>query len=195
VSIYPSNRFRIPRVFHERGFTLVELLVTVSLIILFVATAAAYNRSADQQVALFREQGKVINSVYNARSLAIETYSRSGDRSTVPCGYGIHIDEGGKSIVLFKDLPLADGSCQVYEQSNFIPLFNAGEIVETIALTDVSVSATFSDILFVPPDPKVYVYGVQNFPDPVSLTLSAPRAGFDVTMSINQFGQISTVQE
>ena len=59
--------------FKDLGFTLIELMVTVSLTVLFTAFAATSNRSTNNQIALYTEQGKIINLIYKARSLAIST--------------------------------------------------------------------------------------------------------------------------
>lgn len=172
------------------GFTLIELLVTISLIVIFTATAATYNRSTQQQIALFREQGRIINQVYQARSLAITTYNRPSDNTEVPCGYGIHIDrENPTEVILFRDNPSLDGSCRDYD------LYAGGiyegeeEVFERATLNGVTVSANFSDLLFVPPDPKVYLDSVSDFP--ATMTLETSR-GLSVRMTINRFGQIVT---
>lgn len=174
----------------HRGFTLIELLVTVSLIILFTATAATYNRSTKQQIGLFREQGRVINAVYQARSLAITTYNRPIDNTEVPCAYGLHIDpDNTGEVILFRDNPSLDGSCKDYDLYGGAMYDGEEEIFERITLQGISVSANFTDLLFVPPDPKVYIDAASDFP--AVLTLSATQE-LSVRMTINKFGQIVT---
>ena len=174
------------------AFTMVEILVTVSLLILFTVGAATYNRSADQQVSLYREQGKVINKVYDVRSFSISAYNRGGEED-VPCGYGIYIPPGNTSqLIVFKDLPDMSDECPSYPEHTSLVLYDGEEEnVEVIDIKDITMTADFTELLFVPPDPQVYTSRVTF---PVSITLSASRVATDLVVSINSFGQITTTQ-
>ena len=123
---------------NQSAFTLIELLVTVSLMVLFTAGAALYNRGGDKQISLYREQGKVINQLYRVRSLAITTFDRfTDDAQGAPCGYGISIPDNGASLIIFKDMPLADDSCPVYYQNSPQFIYDGGdEFVEEVILKD-----------------------------------------------------------
>lgn len=178
----------------QKAFTLIELLVTVSLMVLFTAGAALYNRGGDKQISLYREQGKVINQLYRVRSLAITTFDRfTDDAEGAPCGYGISIPDDGAALIIFKDMPLADDSCPVYYQNSPQFMYDGGdEFVEEIVLKDVMVvEPNFRDILFVPPDPKVFS-NISLSGQPATLRLHAERVSFDLVVSVNQFGQITT---
>lgn len=172
----------------EGAFTLVELIVTITLIVIFVTMAVSYNRSIGQQISLFKDQGSLVNAIYQARSLAIKTFSRAAQSADVPCGYGIHI-ESGDTIVLFKDLPTG-GVCNHYS-----PPFYSGnqEDVEKIHLSGTTVNTPAGDItsgvdiLFVPPDPQVF----SNRDFPIELKISSPQVSDVFTISVNQFGQVS----
>jgi len=183
----------------QRAFTLIELLVTVSLIIIFTATAVGYNRKIDQQIALFREQGRVINEVYKVRSLAITTYNRA-DNSQVPCGYGIHIPQdaqGTSRMLVIKEPASVTQDCTSFD--SFLPLYDDQSVfdeqnkkVEEVVFSGVTIQANVSDILFVPPDPKVYAFGqTAGTLFPVVITIQT-QAGFGSIISINEFGQITT---
>ncbi len=190
---------KIKPFFDSNGFTLVELLVTISLMAVFVTFALGYNRTADQQLALFREEGKFVNEIYKARSLAITTFNRTGTSTDVPCGYGIHI-ASSTAVTLFKDLPDVPGNCKDYTQLSLGSIYssqNGNEDVETISLNGIYISYSGSsdfslnpiDILFVPPDPSVY--SNKNFP--INLQLTSPALSTSpIAVTINQFGQIST---
>ncbi len=169
-----------------------EILVTISLLVLFTIGAATYNRSADQQVSLYREQGRVINKVYDIRSFAISAYNR-GEEVDVPCGYGIYIPPDSTSeLIVFKDLPSPSGECPSYPEHTSQALYNGKEEdVEIITIKDITIEANFRELLFVPPDPQVYT---SKATFPVSITLSAPRVATNLVVSINSFGQITTTQ-
>jgi prepilin-type N-terminal cleavage/methylation domain-containing protein len=171
----------------KSGFTLIELLIVISMIAIFVSMAAGYNRNTDKQITLYREQGKVINAFYRARSLAIATYSQN-PQSPDACGYGIHI-ASSTALVIFKDLPASDGKCKIYAQPTGIGIYDgAEEDLEVINLSGVSFGSGSenTDVLFVPPNPDVF----SNKTFPVTFSLSAPGVSSSLQISINQFGQI-----
>ena len=180
----------------QSGFTLIELMVTISMIVIFVSMAASYNRTADQQISLYREQGRVVNALYEARSLAITTYNRNPN-SLDACGYGIHI-ASSTSLMVFKDLPdpLNNNQCKSYTQPTGGIYTGSEEDVDSVSLSGVTINVVGGDvnsnpvdILFVPPDPVVF----SNQPFPLVLSLHAPIISTDLNITINQFGQV-TVQ-
>ncbi len=194
------------------GFTLVEMLVTVSLIVIFTTAAVSYNRNTSSQIALFREQGKLINSIYKVRSLAISTYNRTGDLRSVPCGYGIHFATEDK-LIIFKDLPDLDGKCVVYGDNNNSFKFDGDnsnpsaseEFVEEVDLKDVKINNFLYnpensntnrlegvDVVFVPPDPKMYVQGGIDFPITIELAPKSSSLNSKLNVKISKYGQITT---
>jgi len=200
------------------GFTLVEMLVTVSLLVIFTTAAVSYNRNTSSQIALFREQGKLINAIYKVRSLSISTYNRTGNLTSVPCGYGIHFATEDK-LIIFKDLPDAEGKCNVYGDNNSSFKFDysgedfvgSDEFVEEVDLKDVKIrNFTFDsgedptlpvldgvDIIFVPPDPRVYINNstISSFFDtPITIELTPKSVSLDSKLSvkISKYGQITS---
>ncbi len=200
---------KIKTVKNDSGFTLVELMVTVFLISVFAVSAASFNRTSDQQIGLYREQGKVANAFYEARSQSITTYNRSQQSENVPCGYGIHIEDP-KEIIIFKDLPegVNDPQCPIRSFGQPVSGLYSGleEDVQKITLKDVSISLGDGpdegvsigpdnpvDLLFVPPDPKVFsnLNNLTDNSEGLELRLSAPRvASLRLSIFINKFGQI-----
>lgn len=177
----------------ETGFTLVELLVTISLIILFVTITLGYNRTADKQISLFREQGSIVNEIYKARSMSVTTFNRAGQDMSVPCGYGIHV-ESTSSIILFQEpASLNNSDCTNFNFIGSIYNQDPTKNVEVVNLTGVSLadSNVGMDILFIPPDPTVYFYPIQSGNSSIILSLSAPLISSPANIEVNQFGQIS----
>ena len=184
----------------QSGFTLIELMVTITLIIVFVSMAVSYNRTADQQIALYREQGKIANAFYQARSMAITTFNRNA-QSLDACGYGIHI-ASSTSLMLFKDLPDPLNNNQCKDYASLIPssiYTGSEEDVNQIPLENITISQICGssicsnvvdnpvDILFTPPNPDVF----SNISFPIVISLHAPNVSPDLDITINQFGQIS----
>lgn len=183
--------------FKALGFTLIELMVTVSLVVLFTAFAATSNRSTNNQIALYTEQGKIINLIYKARSLAISTYTRTENNEDVPCGYGIYLNSIDyqspvSEVIIFKDLPDFEGSCKAYTDfTNQQDLYNLndGENFEIVKLSNVEVNANFTSMLFIPPDPVVYTDGLDF---PLNIEIYSPQLDSSIDLQVNKFGQIIT---
>jgi len=82
---------------------------------------------------------------------------------------------------------------------SFLPLYDDQSVfdeqnkkVEEVVFSGVTIQANVSDILFVPPDPKVYAFGqTAGTLFPVVITIQT-QAGFGSIISINEFGQITT---
>lgn len=176
------------------AFTLVELLVTISLIILFTVGAVGYNRSTEFQISQYTEQGKIINIIEKAKSLAISTYNTTGSAGETPCGYGVYFPEDPSThkvfeVILFKDLPEANGSCPIYNDNTGQNIYDDGEAVEIVKLNNVWITSSNTqnlEILFVPPDPQIYT-NASYFP--LEINVNASRVSKGLLIKINNFGQ------
>lgn len=161
-----------------RGFTLVEVLVVVSITALLSSVLILYSRTGERQILLFREQAKVLNLISKSKSLALQTYIDGASA----CGYGIHFTLPG-TLILFKDqAPDCAASDNIYSgpDEDFSHLILGDGIVIS--------SADISDILFIPPDPSVKLT-----PDQVSgiITLQTIDGGTSARIKLNNSGQIS----
>lgn len=68
------------------GFTLVEMLVAISIMMILSGVMVGYSRSSEQQIALATERDKVISMVNHVRDLSLATAYTAGKGI---CGYGI----------------------------------------------------------------------------------------------------------
>lgn len=163
----------------DAGFTVVELLVVVSITAMLSSVLILYSRIGERQILLFREQAKVINLIARAKSLALQTYI---DGTSV-CGYGIHFSLPS-TMILFRDLA-ADcaASDNVYSgvSEDFSHLILSAGIVFS--------SSDVTDILFIPPDPTVKLdNGGKNSG---VITMQTIDGGTQARVKINSSGQIS----
>lgn len=137
----------------EKGFSLTELLVVFAVISILSSGLVIYNRATERQIIIFKEQAKVISAIQKAKSLALSTFIQE----EAPCGYGVHFAEPN-IMVIFKELsPSGDGNCldadNVYTSNseNFEEI-NLDKVVKFSSLE-------LMDIVFIPPDPKVFIDG------------------------------------
>ncbi|MFA6136414.1 MAG: prepilin-type N-terminal cleavage/methylation domain-containing protein [Candidatus Paceibacterota bacterium] len=173
------------------GFTLIELMVVVSLTILFVGAAASYNKTSDKLISLYREEGKIVAQLQQAKSLTVATYLEKDDPG---CGYGVHFDATKQEIYLFKDIP-ETGVEELEKCKSFDGLLfsDRDSIIDVTKLEtsrfDFGSEKTILDILFVPPEPKTYIYPQEE--NAVIQLSSTSVDNLFLTIRVNKFGQIS----
>lgn len=168
-----------------KGFTLLEVVVVVGIIALISSTMLVYNRSAENQIALYRDQALVVGALNRTKALAIEKYNSPG-----ACGYGVHVSEYSRSFFIFEDrYDETIGKCLDAGVYTGDFAYTAGEqFGETIFLSPQSrfrLSETtgggaqqevgWLDIVFVPPDPAVY--SGNSFPLEIAIGEGDVRVG------------------
>jgi prepilin-type N-terminal cleavage/methylation domain-containing protein len=179
----------------NRGFTLVELMVTISLLAAFIAFLVPYGKDMNKQIVLFNAQNQLVSAFYEARSMASAAYVSSG--GSVACSYGVQIATSSVNIV--EDIKGASSSCllpndvwsgDVFPNSNSNPY-----LVKTILLSSgVSLSGYngLSALTFVPPDMYAYFEGsvLHNASDtPACITITGSTGSLSV--SVGRFGGIT----
>lgn len=136
---------------NNKGFSITELLVVFAIISILSGGMVLYNRAAERQIILFKEQIKVFSAIQKAKSLALGTFSTK----QTPCGYGVHFSESN-SLTIFKEISPSGGKNCLDTDSIYT---SPDEIFEEIKLDKiVKFSALeLSDIVFIPPDPTVII--------------------------------------
>lgn len=160
------------------GFTLVEILVVVSITAMLSSVLILYSRTGEKQILMFREQSKVINLITKAKSLALQTYIDGASA----CGYGIHFTLPD-TMILFKD---QSADCTTSDNVYSGP---SEDFSHLILGTGIVFSASdISDILFIPPDPTVKLNPDQVFG---IITLQTLDGNTSASIKVNNSGQIS----
>ena len=183
----------------EKAFTLVELLIVIFLLVALTAMAIFYSSTAEDQVAVFREEGRVLTALYTARDMAIETYGKGGV-GDVPCAYGIYA--ATNTVTLFSYHPDVSGQCEnIFTNTQGPDPSNMTTVSQTM-LEGGTIATNFSSIFFVPPDPRVcvsqnvgtYSCGQNAFAafTPCLFVRGIRGSNETVSISVNQFGQITT---
>ena len=169
------------------GFTLVEMIVVLAIIIV-ITGIVTFNISTERQnSALLRSAQKLSLDLRRAQSFALssKTYKTAG----VPCGWGVHFNEAGStSYTIFADL----ASAQDCSNRDFKMASDGSENFEIVNLesgiTVNSLSNNLSDVVFTPPDPMV------NFtPNQTSVSIVlVNKNGATRAININKTGFISS---
>ena len=159
------------------GFSLTEILISLSVVALLSAVLVTYNHTSEQQVVLIKEQAKIIGTVLRAKSLAIQANTEGG----AVCGYGVHFSANGE-FVLFKEL--CAGADNRYS--------DVSERIETYQLQQ-SLHFTgplaISDIVFLPPDPTVILTPPAS---EAAVRIATSDDLYSVAVNLNDAGQVST---
>ena len=77
----------------ESGFTLTELLVVASIIILFSAIVLANYQTGNKQFALQRSAHKLAQDIRRAQEMAMSAKECEPCGNVVPPGYGIYTQQ------------------------------------------------------------------------------------------------------
>ena len=170
----------------NRGFTLIEMLVVLSIVIIITGIVIFNVGTERQNSALLRSAQKLSLDLRRAQNFALssKTYKTSG----VPCGWGVHFNGAGSiSYIIFADMAAAV-NCS---NRDFIRAVDGSEDFETInfdaGINISNLSNNLSDIVFSPPDPMV------NFtPNQTSASIVLiNKDGATRTININKTGFIS----
>lgn len=172
----------------RRGFTLIEILVVVSTVIMLSAITITHSRVSERQIALYIETQKLANVIFRAKALALATYS---DPSASRCGYGVGIDYTEKRYSLFSHSAPNCSSLTSIPASSRTAIttyaMSSGLVFKNSAPDSLSV------VLFVPPNPKTLLSvdgGATLTAQPAKMYLETGDGRAQRTITINNFGQV-----
>lgn len=133
------------------GFTIIEMLVTLSIVMLLSLMVINYSRRAESLTNLIRESERIIFNIKLAQSSAMLTLGTSEGQNI--CGWGVYFDKNNNRYILFKDL--CPGNQQYDGEAEKVDNI---QLLSNINISDIN----FNSIVFIPPDPKI-------IPDPKNL--------------------------
>ena len=178
----------------KKGFTLVELVVVVGIITLLGGLILA-------NTGQFNSRSQITIAAQNVGSAMrkAQTFG-SGVRQAAPGifpGYGVHIDRGGNSIIIFADTYPGSPN-RVYDSGNDILLetiiLEGGITVSDICAigSQTRCNRASVDVVFLRPDPTIFITspGVSNITN-TYITLSAPRFNLTKLVRVWITGQIA----
>lgn len=166
----------------RRAFSIIEMMVVLGILVLLTSLLVLYNRSGERQILVLREKARLVGTLLRAKSLAINTFVE--DKPA--CGYGVHIEP--PRYFIFRDRAI---DCRT---GDHIYTSAADDIVPD---TDVSVprdvsfsSVGASDIVFVPPEPRVFLNGGTAIETAI-ISLSTLDGATETSVLVTNAGQIS----
>ncbi|KKS44827.1 MAG: hypothetical protein UV48_C0009G0025 [Candidatus Azambacteria bacterium GW2011_GWA2_42_9] len=169
----------------KNGFSLIEILVVLAIIMLMAGIVTFNISSQRQNSALFRSAQKLSLDLRRVQNYALS--SKNFRISGVPCGWGIHFySPNSSSYTIFADTA-ASLNCS---DRDFIRSIDGSEDFETINLDAgiiiSSLSNGLSDIVYTPPQPSVVF-----IPDQTTASIVLSNRFSTKTININKSGLIS----
>ncbi|MFH1427723.1 MAG: prepilin-type N-terminal cleavage/methylation domain-containing protein [Patescibacteria group bacterium] len=138
------------------GFTLLELLVSVSILGMITGISLMNYRGSTKSTALQLESHKIVGDLRKAQTMALGAIEFSG---SVPLGgWGVSFTSGASEYYVFADID-NDG---VYDA--------VGELLTTVLLENSITFSASGNITFTPPDPLTFIDGVNAGEKTITIT-------------------------
>jgi len=160
------------------GFTLVETLVVIGILMVLTTTLIAYTRSSGKQIVLYTEQAKLIGILNRAKSLALQR-----NMAETVCAYGVRFT--GSDTYEIIQVPNIQVSGQPYATCDETQAISYGEIFTMSA--PIVISNSPGQITFEGPYIKVLEGGKT-----VSLQVSGSSPVLKADVVVSSVGGIST---
>jgi len=147
------------------GFTLIEILITMSILATLSGILIGYSAESSRQTSMIIARERVIRLFARVRSLSTATYSVNADNSgqSKICAYGLHVDRISGKIFIFQDMAMdcSDTDYQ-YRQGTDVELTGAldyysPDLSRVQFVTDPN--GDLDDVVFVPPNPNIFING------------------------------------
>jgi prepilin-type N-terminal cleavage/methylation domain-containing protein len=190
----------------SKGFTLIEVLITVAISAMLSAIVITYSGIGRNEVALSVEAAKVSQFMFQARTLAVQTYKVSAST----CGYGVYFDTSNSTYSIFSYDPVAVGSSEgqtcpdvgtlthvsstemsKYSDETWQVRLSSGVIFKPHPSAEGDMATL---VLFYPPDPVTFISrdgGVTFVKSDSNVYLGTVGGEDTQAISINLAGQIS----
>lgn len=166
----------------NKGITSLEVLVSVTVIVLLSGMVILYNRRSENTIAIYRDQAQIVAVLNRAKSLAIQTFNAAGPS----CGFGVHF------VMQSNDSP---GEFFIFRDLDCDYLYNKDQdeqFEETHRLFQKVVFASQPpDIVFKPPEPKTFVAGVLLADGKIILQILGDSGTSTRVIKVSGAGQIT----
>ncbi len=175
----------------RKGFTVIEILVAISITALLSALAITYSKTGERQVSLYVETQKMANVIFRAKSSALGAL-KDGNPNT--CGFGMEIDYSQKTYSLYTYEEPNPPNCASLAAipSGFRKTISSYTVAPGLVLRNADADS-LSVLLFVPPNPKTLLSvdgGASLTGSPVKVYLETNDGQAKRTITINSSGQV-----
>jgi len=151
----------------KKGFTLVELLTVLAIILTLISIFFPLYRIAQKQYILESAAQKLAQDIRRAQEMAISARICGPCGNKVPPGYGIYLQQGNTFYFIYADTNPAQGN-EIYDGGDVIieriP-FEGKVFIKNVNPSSLSIN-------FRPPDPKIRLGNSSQSLNEASITIS-----------------------
>lgn len=187
-------RFNFKKCFlSQSGFTLIEVLVVLTITIMLSAFLIVYGSGSRQQISLSVEAAKITQVIMRAKSLAVSTFNSP----VLPCGYGVHFDysTGAYNIFQYQE---TSTSCAGLNPGFLMSSFPPRQIIQQFQVDPnvrlIAGSKQVEDILFIPPNPRVIIWDGGSYlaaSDDGLIRIGAKTGTGEIDVRVDVAGQVT----
>jgi type II secretory pathway pseudopilin PulG len=186
------SRFKIR---DGEGFTVVELLVVMGVVILLLGCLVLYSGISRNQVALYVEEAKIAQIISRSKALSISAFGNP----EVPCGYGVRVNPSAKTYSLFSYQTSDCGAIsniEVNEPTKY-KIIQSFKLPGGVEFQSCSAGGgeRLDFVLFIPPDPKTLIWvDGQSIPSPTGsgkIYLATTDCSANIIVTVSTAGQVS----
>lgn len=164
-----TSRFKKGTGALSAGYTFIEMVVTVTIIIMISTVALGYSSSIGKQMLLLRTQAQLVALFNYARSLS-QNFRLTPPEGKLVCSYGVHVQRIGADtgqFFIFQDLvddtqTCADDANHIYDPADEKLTGELNDFrMDTTGLafgtSGDQASPDIGDVVFIPPNPDVII--------------------------------------
>lgn len=172
--------FSKKNIYRQFGFSMIELLVVMSIIGLISTLAIISYRSGQKKYILTQTTQQLVSNIRKAQNMALSGYDISGQYN----GYGFYIKEGESSYLIYGNKN---------DNPNYQPSDSIIEIISLpngVNIKSVSPASDKIHIFFEPPQPITYLNGETAAGISETITLELENSSLSKTVRISTAGLI-----
>lgn len=170
------------------GFSLLELIITISIIGIMAAVVAVSMSSARSAAKIEAAQKELSSEIALAKACALQGKMQSGK---TPCGYGIHFSDNVTYSIFYNYSAATD--CETFNENSGASYYSHSGFSTDLDTKKLSngVTATYSDIYFTLPNGRVYSAGGE-LASGSSMDFTVTLSGSNKKVTVNSSGLITT---
>lgn len=193
----PGKKLNLNLFMKKSGFTLIELIVSVSIIAMVTGIFLANYSSANRRTDLTMTAQKMVTDIRLSQNyaLGLARYGLSGSNNVPVGGWGVHIDLNNytnKKYVVFAD----DNGDKIYNSGEDDIRYGAQvTTLPTNIIINSITTGTKADVVFIPPDPVTTITDAANVSTykQIDIVLKDLKTNSIKTVRINYLGLVEVI--
>jgi len=193
------------------GFTLIEMITSVSLIVIITAIFIANYRSSNKRSDLIMTAQKLVADIHAAQNNTLGLIKYGNE--VPPGGWGIHFDENNPlEYTMFADLDRsasteppdiypADAGFMSYDNTTEGDIDKGARVVKLpqgISIIELNTGddadgSSIANVSFLPPDPKTNIFNGVSTSTFLEITLKEARENKTKTVRVNFLGLVEVI--